>query len=150
MPHPWINFNKETAIRFFGPPGANKAFQTKIFTTVQRATEANPGWGWSDWWNDRYVYLMCDRSDIKEEVCFGNKSVAYTKTSDVSLGYPIIHFCPVYFDALKPWQAVLKAMDANPDYQRNSMRARSQASTMLHEWLHMNWGTAEVCPGGGM
>lgn len=20
---------------------------------------------------------------------------------------------------------------------------------MLHEWIHMNWGSAEVCPGGG-
>ncbi len=20
---------------------------------------------------------------------------------------------------------------------------------MLHEWIHMSWGSAEVCPGGG-
>ena len=20
---------------------------------------------------------------------------------------------------------------------------------MLHEWIHINWGAAEICPGGG-
>lgn len=38
-------------------------------------------------------------------------------------------------------------INKNPDLQQNVANLRSQATTFLHELLHINWGTAQECKG---
>lgn len=42
----------------------------------------------------------------------------------------------------------VKKIDKHPELQQNVANLRSQATTFLHELLHINWGTAQECDGG--
>jgi hypothetical protein len=54
-------------------------------------------------------------------------------------------FCPAFFDKLKSHGEQVANVNANKDLQQNVANLRSQATTFLHELLHINWGTAQEC-----
>ena len=128
-----------------------QVFLRKCYTSLTRscidallkAADAYPGWGLSDWWNDRYVQLSC--TDEANE-CKG-QSAAYFYKSKHDYGYPLVVFCPEFFTKLPSHSDVVANIDGNKDLQQNLANMRSRATTFLHELLHINWGTAQECSG---
>ena len=108
-----------------------------------KAANAYPGWGISDWWNNRYVQLSC--IDEANE-CNGNFA-AYFDSTNRKYGYPLVVFCPEFFTKLPSHSDVVAKIDGNKDLQQNLANMRSRATTFLHELLHINWGTAQECSG---
>ena len=90
-----INFDTEAAIEYWGPLSQNLGKRQRVYDTFFRATQATRGWGWSDWWNNRYINMHCN--DIEKEKgkpgCRTN-GVAYTYTPEEAGKYPDIVFCP--------------------------------------------------------
>ena len=94
---------------------------------------------WGDWWNNRYVELRCDAD---ANTC-GQTSAAYTSLRQQP--YTKIYFCPNYFSKLKPHRELWDKMVNDKDLQNNVANLRSQATTMLHEWLHIDDPKTQVC-----
>ena len=161
-----INWNSPPAVAYFGTADQSKEYQNNIlgawssFVLVsillsgqeevmeltlwltdvfENATMTKSRWG--DWWNDRYVSLRCD-ADLKE--C-GDKAAAYTALRKQP--YTQIFFCPNYFDKLEPHRELWDKMVDDPSLQNNVANLRSQATTMLHEWLHIDDPKTRVCRG---
>lgn len=109
-----------------------------------KAANAYPGWGLSDWWNNRYVMLSCidHRRDCEEE-----NVVAYFDTQKRDYEYPTVVFCELFFKNLTSHSDAVSNIDKNKDLQQNVANLRSQATTFFHELLHINWGTAQECAG---
>jgi hypothetical protein len=73
--HKYINFDSEAAIEYWGPPSQNLGHRQRVFDTYFRATQAYPGWGWSDWWKTKYIKMHCNDVDNQ---CGGDvPAVAY-------------------------------------------------------------------------
>lgn len=108
-----------------------------------KAANAYPGWGLSDWWNDRYVTLSC-----KDEAnACDDSTAAYFSPGKRDYGYPLVTFCNAFFATLQSHADVVKKIDQDPNLQQNVANMRSRATTFLHELLHINWGTAQECAG---
>lgn len=144
-----IDFFSQAAMDYFGDPIANTKYQQRIIDTFYRATIAYRGRGWSDWWNDRYVDVTC--TDVHNEC--GPTTPAYN-VYDPKLQYPQIVYCPVFFSELKSHSSLVAAIKADGDgkLKQNIRNLRSQATTVLHEWLHIglydaNY-TSAICEGG--
>lgn len=108
-----------------------------------KAASAYPGWGLSDWWNDRKVQLSC----IDEGNECGGNSAAYFYSSKHDYGYPLVVFCPEFFTKLSSHSDVVAKIDKNNDLRQNLANMRSRATTFFHELLHINWGTVQECSG---
>ena len=113
---------------------------------MYKAANAYPGWGLSDWWNDRYIQISC----IDEGNECSDTIPAYNMRRKRDYGYPLIVYCPVFFSSKLPShkEAVAK-IDNNKALQQNLANMRSRAANVMHELLHINWGTAQVCSGKG-
>ena len=109
-----------------------------------KAANAYPGWGLSDWWNNRYVMLSC--IDHAGE-CKSGKYAAYFDSQKRDYGYPLVVFCNEFFQKLVSHSDAVSNIDKNKDLQQNVANLRSRATTFLHELLHINWGTAQECAG---
>jgi hypothetical protein len=109
------------------------------------AARAYPGWGFSDWWKNRYVFLSCI-DELQSKPCGLGPVNAYY-TPDKRYGYPLVVFCPRFFSELPSLDDAIKKVDNNPDLKQNSMNIQSQATTFMHELLHIDWGTAKECRG---
>jgi len=183
-----MDFDTVAAIEYFGPPDKNTAFHDVIFSmrvlvwcragtgfeepsantrkdTIYNATYAYRGWGWSDYFADRYVTLDCTDPN---KSC-GEDYAFFSPKSKTPGNYPMITFCQPWFQDLSSLDTVSKTVTANKkDEQKNFLNMRSQglhssnhtssccletdtpsptASNMLHEWIHMDWGTAAIHPG---
>ena len=119
--------------------------------TLIRATATYRGWGWSDWWNDRYVDVHCDDP---AKAC-SDSSAAYTYTPDAADGkHPRVVYCPAYFNVLKGHSDRVNTIknDKTGQLKQNVRNMRSQATTTLHKWLHIclydNNISSEICVGG--
>ncbi|KAL8885017.1 MAG: hypothetical protein Q9205_005625 [Flavoplaca limonia] len=141
--HQQVDFSKQAAIDFFGPESQNGPYQVFIFDAMLKASNAYPGWGISDWWNSRYVQISC--KDEKNDC--GDTTPAYTANGEKQYGYPLVVFCPVFFTKLPSHSDVVAKIDKDKNLQQNLANMRSRATTFLHELLHINWGTAQVCSG---
>ncbi|KAL2044016.1 hypothetical protein N7G274_003537 [Stereocaulon virgatum] len=146
----FIDFSHEAAIDYFGPSLKNRDQQSRTYITLRRASYAERGLGLSDWWNDRYVQLSCDRTHAGP--CNNGTFLAFTDNGRKGFKYPLITFCKEYFTKLPDFTTVLKYLDApiNETLRVNSLNIRNKDSTMLHEWIHMSWGSAQICPGGAI
>ncbi|KAI9749029.1 MAG: hypothetical protein M4579_007031 [Chaenotheca gracillima] len=142
--HQQVDFSKQAAIDFFGPESQNGPYQQRIFDTMLKASNAYPGWGYSDWWKDRYVALSCIEAPNTKS-CDGTTPAYFSHRHDY--GYPLVVFCPEFFNVLRSHADVVKDVDQNKDLQQNVANLRSRATTFLHELLHINWGTAQECAG---
>jgi hypothetical protein len=109
------------------------------------AARAYPGWGFSDWWKNRYVFLSCIDELQSKPGGLGPVNAYYTP--DKRYGYPLVVFCPRFFSELPSLDDAIKKVDNNPDLKQNSMNMQSQATTFMHELLHIDWGTAKECRG---
>lgn len=143
--HQQVDFSKQAAIEFFGPEKQNYYEQARVFDAMFNAARAYTGWGLDDWWNDRYVFLSCI-NEHNDEMCANGKATAYY-TPDKKYGYPLVIFCSAFFDKLPTHDEAIKKVDADPARKQNSFSMRSQATTFMHELLHINWGTAKECRG---
>jgi hypothetical protein len=140
-----INWNGAATIDYFGPPSTNNAYREHILRTILLSSDAYRGWGLSDWWNDRYVTVTCN--DPKTDC--GTSSPAYT-VNDENEKYPLINYCPTFFKNLTSHDDMWNKIQSGPaDMKKNIRNLRSQATTALHELLHINshW-TSNVCAGG--
>ena len=142
----YINFRTHAAIDYWGPFSKSAPHQEKIFNTLDRATRTYRGSGWSDWWNDRYIWNYC--RDLSSGCT--DTSPAYTRTSNTKLLYPEIVYCPAFFDKLASHGTQVAKIKADKSgfMKQNLRNLRSQATTVLHEWLHIGGFSAEVCVGG--
>jgi hypothetical protein len=55
----FFNFETRAAIDYWGPPSQNGPYRQRIFDTFYRATQTYRGVGRGDWWNNRYVWVVC-------------------------------------------------------------------------------------------
>lgn len=117
------------------------------------AAQAYRGWGLSDYFAGRYVYLSCNNEDDDRACASGGKypngnAIAYF-SSKRTYGYPLVVFCDPFFNSPKVGSLddAIKQVDENKDYQQNSLNMRTRATTFLHELLHINWGSAKECRG---
>jgi hypothetical protein len=96
---PCVDFNSRAAIDFWGPGSRNGPYQQHIFYTLWRATQAYPGWGFSDRFYERYVNVTCFNP---EEHCGGSvyRYAGYT-ANDLWRKYPQVNYCPGFFDRLQ-------------------------------------------------
>lgn len=105
---------------------------TKI-ATLYRASYAYPGWGIADWYKDRYVQLSCGDT---QNLCVDDSLTAYS--SDLpqeGFKYPLIDFCPRYFDLLKPHAQLITIIDANLNSERlnvANLKGQGQSSKYVH------------------
>ncbi|KAL9114674.1 MAG: hypothetical protein Q9227_001352 [Pyrenula ochraceoflavens] len=143
----YVDFDSQAAIEYFGPQKDNMQYRETILTTLYRAKITFRGLGWSDYWSGRYVDVYC--SDTSDKEC-GETSPAYT-TNDHTMKYPRITYCPPFFKNLTSHASMVDKIkaDTSGDMKKNIRNLRSQATTVLHEWLHIDdhW-KAVVCPGG--
>ncbi|KAI0455002.1 hypothetical protein F5B21DRAFT_219438 [Xylaria acuta] len=140
-----IPWNSAAATDYFGSPNRNSGYREHILRTLFLSSAAYRGWGLSDWWNDRYVTVTCN--DPKG-AC-GSTSPAYTN-NDKSQRYPLINYCPTFFANLSSHDTMwAKIQNGAPEMKQNVRNLRSQATTALHELLHINshW-TSNACAGG--
>jgi hypothetical protein len=140
-----MNWNGAATIDYFGSPQENNAYREHILRTVLLSGSAYRGWGWSDYWNDRYVTVTCN--DPANDC--GPSSPAYT-SNDETRKYPLINYCPTFFQNLTSHDDAWKKIQNGPaDLKQNIRNLRSQATTALHELLHVNshW-SSNVCAGG--
>jgi hypothetical protein len=112
---------------------------------MYNAAQAYPGWGISDYFYGRYVFLSCIDEDGD---CASGKVVAYY-SSDRKYKYPLVVFCEPFFSSPKvPSLAdAINEINTNNDYKQNSMNMRTKVTNFLHELLHIDWGTAQECQG---
>ena len=105
------------------------SFHLPYTATLTRASYANRGWGWSDWWSDRYIELNCDRSLTPS--CAIGYVLAVTGNSNNDFGYPLITFCEPYFKSLPRFETVLKNLDSNTnqDLRVNVLNLRNQGKS---------------------
>jgi len=73
-----IDFNSRAAIDYWGDPNLNRPFRASIEAAFVGATEYKPGWGVGDWWNNRYVTLVCHKVYEPGDGCF-NWSPTFTE-----------------------------------------------------------------------
>lgn len=140
-----INWNGAATVDYFGSPQSNNAYREHILRTLVLSSQAYRGWGWSDYWNDRYVTVTCN--DPKNDC--GLTSPAYT-VNDESQKYPLINYCQTFFKNLSSHDEMWNKIKSGPaDLKQNIRNLRSQATTALHELLHVNshW-SSNVCAGG--
>lgn len=99
--------------------------------TLTRASYAFRGWGWSDWWNKRYVQLNCDES-LSKSCALGNV-LAVTSNYNKDFKYPLITFCSIYFDKLPSFDEAIKDLDNSndKDRQNNALNLRNQVESIL-------------------
>jgi hypothetical protein len=135
--HKYIDCETQAAIEYFGPLQANLGHRQCIFDTFFRATQAYRGWGWSDWWNRRYIEIHCD--DIKGD-CDG-KVVAYyhnkTKSkADENLQYNVIVYCDVFFKKLRSHAEAIQEIEADTTFQKvrnvRNLRSRGKSVPQTH------------------
>lgn len=141
-----IPWNSAAAIDYFGPPSQNSPYREHILRTLVLSSQAYRGWGWSDYWNDRYVTVTCNDP---AHACRPT-SPAYTISKSNSLKYPLINYCPVFFANLSSHDAMWdRIQKGGPELKQNVRNLRSQATTAFHELLHItsHW-TSNVCAGG--
>ncbi|KAI0096948.1 hypothetical protein GGR51DRAFT_578522 [Nemania sp. FL0031] len=137
-----LNWNEAAATDYFGSPEKNSAYREDVLRTLVLSSAAYRGWGLSDWWSDRYVTVTCiDRN------C--GTSPGWTRNNE-SERYPQINYCPTFFANLSSHDTMWAKIQNGPsDLKQNVRNLRSQATTALHELLHINshW-TSNTCAGG--
>ena len=104
--------------------------------TLTRASYAYRGWGWSDWWSNRYVELNCDGSLTTS--CAKGNVLAATSNNNKDFGYPLITFCDLYFSNLPSFDTVIKTLDSNTnqDLRLNVLNLRNQGKSRISgRWL---------------
>ena len=95
-----VIFNTKAAIDYWGPTKKNGAYQNRIVNTFYRATQTYRGFGWSDWWYNRYVDVGCDFNNSCPAGRF-----AWTESNGT---YPRMKYCKPYFDGLKNHGTMVK------------------------------------------
>jgi hypothetical protein len=145
--HKYINFDTEAAIEYWGPPSENLGYRQSVVDTFIKATQARRGWGWSDWWNSRYIRMHCD--DVDDE-CEGDVAVAYYKNATANYMYPGIVWCPAWFKYLRDHAGLVWDIEHDLTGQKrpNARNMRSRGASALHELLHVRDSNAEICQGG--
>jgi len=141
----YVAFDTQATVDCWSIPDKNGPYQQRIFDTFYRATHAYRGSGWSDWWNDKYVFVFCRDVDNS----YKENSVAYTVTN-FSNAYPEIIYCPNFFKLVPPHSSTVNKIrgDVTEQMKLNVRNLRSQATTALHECLHIRNFAAQVCQGG--
>lgn len=123
----YINFDTVAAIEYFGPPNQNTKWRQRIFDTFYRATNTYPGWGWSDWWYQRYVEVACGKPT---GTCAS--SFAYTQNWVSKSTKSRITYCPKFFEGIESYAQMLERVkNSGPDRRKN-------LSNMLNQgrWFH--------------
>lgn len=91
-----------------------------------RASYVFRRWGLFDWWYNKCVQLNCDVALEKACRKENRKVLAATANDNKDFGYPLITFCPVYFN-LPSFDAVLEKLDPVDDVKRlNVQNLRNQ------------------------
>ncbi|KAF4627653.1 hypothetical protein G7Y89_g10497 [Cudoniella acicularis] len=155
-PHQFIDFTTKAAIDYFGPSDYEPNSHARIFDTFYRASQTYPGWGLSDWWNSRYIEIYCnDFADDCTNKKTGALYAAYISQTDPNTKtprtWPWINYCPGFFDLLPSHGNAVAAIQSDTTDRKklNTKNMRSQATTALHEWLHINNNySAMICDGG--
>lgn len=140
-----INWDGEAAMDYFGPPSMNSGYREHILRTIVQASQSIRGWGLSDWWYGNYVTITCNDPYSKCKPT----SPAYT-SNRLTQKYPLINYCPPFFEELKPHDEMWNKIETGAaDMKQNVRNLRSQATTALHELLHINsnW-ISNACAGG--
>ncbi|EEA25067.1 conserved hypothetical protein [Talaromyces marneffei ATCC 18224] len=125
-----IDFNEAAAVEYLGPPAMNKHLQERFKNIFIQLP-----WDWR-------IVTRCD--DPRGACSCGDESttVAYTLNSDPDEpSAPSINFCPEYFDR-QTLSEVMKNTNPNypPSFSANMDNYnRNQASTWIHELLHIDW-----------
>ncbi|KAF2108591.1 hypothetical protein BDV96DRAFT_605644 [Lophiotrema nucula] len=143
--HKCINWESQAVADYFGPKAMNRGQRERIYDTFNKAIDTKRHF-WSDWWNDRYVFVFC--RDIRK-AC-RDDSPGYTLTNDATHGYPYIVYCPAFFKSLSDHQTLVDKIKKDESGQKklNVKNLRSRATTVLHEWLHIKGYSSTVCEGG--
>lgn len=122
---------------------------------MQAASQSYPGWGWSDWWNSRYISIACKpmtgydgcNSPRSPNSPAYNDFAWFSQAPDGETRYPLIVFCGTFFKNLTSHAQVVKNVGDDKTKQGYLPNFRSQAVTFLHEILHVRQGSAQVCQG---
>src|SRR4051812_1079951 len=69
---------------------------THVKEAMYAASKAYRGWGFSDYWYDRYVYLTCTDYSRQKDCSSGKVVAFYSSTHDKK--YPLVTFCSPFFD----------------------------------------------------
>ena len=110
------------------------------------AARAYPGCGLSDWWYNRYVNLSCVDEPPKESCKSGTFFAYLSPTKDYP--YPLVVFRPVWFNKRQSLDEAIAKVNANKDLQQKCTQyAILSHRYLMHELLHINWGTAQECRG---
>ncbi|KAK8035576.1 hypothetical protein PG993_010571 [Apiospora rasikravindrae] len=144
-----INWNSTAAIDYFGSPSSNFAYREHILRTLTLASRINAGWSNSGGDNSQSRPIKVTCNDPRSRC--GIASTAYTDNG-LDQKYPLVNYCPGFFQDLSSHSDAWHKMrdgPAPPDAWHNVRNLRSQASTALHELLHINssW-PSNVCAGG--
>ena len=113
--------------------------------TVWKAGQTYPGYAWTDNWKDPAITISCNDPIRK---CKDSDIGAYY-VPDARKHYPQVAVCPNFFDDAK-FPSLDDVMDKVDDHKELSQNAGSmlgRATVLLREWLHINWGTTQICAG---
>ena len=149
-----------------------------LIDTLIRAAFAQPGYGPLDSWYNQTVTLACAHPPL-DDTCKTISAIAYLNRNRSSLlsfifnaekkdlTHGVITFCPIYFESIPAFDAVVKNADGNEkSEQLNVLSMRSQgtvsspfvylssvigltdgpclATAMLHEWMHICLSNVKV------
>ena len=108
-------------------------FRLTILATLEQAAYAFRGTGFADWWKNRYVTLQCEKPSKQdtEAVCNQKKGnyTAYFNHKNDNQDYPLISFCPLFFDRLPTLDETLEKTDANHNSEQlNVQNLRCQGT----------------------
>lgn len=127
----YINFDSVAAIEYFGPPKHNAKWQQYIFDTFYRATKSYRGWGFSDWWYNRYIQINCGQPGQDDDDCY--RTYAYTDLRNKGRAIPSITYCPLFFENLDSHADTLNCVrNAGPDARKNVLQMTDQGKRIHH------------------
>ncbi|KAI3129279.1 hypothetical protein CBS147326_6518 [Penicillium roqueforti] len=135
-----INWNEAATVEYLGAPAMNQHLRERFKNIYVNLATIQPGWIGMPW--DWRIVARCDDPHLACSCGRDTQTVAYTVNSDQDEpSAPAINFCPPYFG-----QPTLKTVleSANPGFtpaiyaDMNNYNG-NQATTWMHELLHIDW-----------
>ena len=128
------------AIDYFGPPDETEDTRAFVIKQIEGASRSYPS-TFTDWWFDRYVKLNC--APASDSTC--NDAAAYYRTKSYGDEYPTIVVCPGFFGDTRPsLRSAVYAITKNKILRGYVSALQSQATTLLHELFHVDFGAAQI------
>lgn len=94
-----------------------------LLAALSRASYAYRGYGWADWWYNRWVVLNCDESVVGKRC--NSDTYAVTSNKNKNFGYPLITFCSPFWDEPSHIQAIQKTSQSE-ETKLNSLNMDSK------------------------